>query len=57
MSNKLIDLYYNKYKNYTIEQMFNDLDNNTIHQLLLELSVQKSKQIDSNQILKKSIIR
>lgn len=53
MSNKLIDLYYNKYKNYTIEQMFNDLDNNTIHQLLLELSVQKSKQIDSNQILKK----
>lgn len=53
MSNKLVDFYYDKYKDYTIEQMFNELDNNAIHQLLLELSVRKSKKIDANQVLKK----
>ena len=43
MKENLGNFYYNKYKDSKVEDLFNKMDNNTIHQLLLELSLEKSK--------------
>lgn len=55
MKENLGNFYYNKYKDSKVEDLFNKMDNNTIHQLLLELSLEKSKKIEAGQVLKRYI--
>ncbi len=55
MGKSLSDIYFDKYKDMNLKEIFVEMDNDTINQILLEIFKERSKSITPNKVLERYI--